>query len=162
MIDDPQRRASDLRLRHGLILVLAAHAGAMDALGLLALQAFTSVQTGNMILAGVGIATDDWRHVLQAVAAISCFAVGCVVSVRITGTPQTDDGVWPTEITRALCVQLVVMAFFCVGWWLTGSDPGRPRGCCSSSRTRSGWESRAQRSSDSAPVASRRPTSPAC
>lgn len=123
MIDD-HHSASDLRLRHVLILVLAAHAGAMDALGFLALQAFTSVQTGNMILAGVGIATDDWRHVLQAVAAIGCFALGCVVGVRITGTPQNDDGIWPSEITRALSVQLVVMAFFCVGWWLTGSDPG--------------------------------------
>jgi uncharacterized membrane protein YoaK (UPF0700 family) len=123
-IDGPTPRESALRLRHALILLLAAHAGAMDAMAFLALQAFTSVQTGNMVLAGVGIADGDGQQVAHSLAAIACFAVGCVAGVRITGTPQGDDGIWPEAISRALWVQVGVMSAFAVGWWLTDGDPG--------------------------------------
>jgi uncharacterized membrane protein YoaK (UPF0700 family) len=96
----------------------------MDAMAFLALQAFTSVQTGNMVLAGVGLANHDRQQVVHSLAAIGCFALGCVAGVRVTGTPQPEDGVWPAPITRALVVQVGVMSAFAVGWWLTDGDPG--------------------------------------
>jgi uncharacterized membrane protein YoaK (UPF0700 family) len=121
-------RANALRLRHALILLLAAHAGAMDALAFLSLQAFTSVQTGNMVLAGVGLTNGDGQLVLHALAAIGCFSIGCVAGVRITGTHQSGDGIWPAPITRALSVQIGVMSLFAVGWWLTDGHPGPTAG----------------------------------
>jgi uncharacterized membrane protein YoaK (UPF0700 family) len=115
------RRA--LQRRHVLLLVLTVHAGAMDALGFIALQAFTSVQTGNLVLAGVGAATDDWSLTRNAAVAIGCFAAGCYVGARIAGLPEDGDGVWPRAVTRALIVQSFVMAVFAIGWWVIGSDP---------------------------------------
>ena len=111
--------------RHRLVLVLAANSGVTDALGVLALGgAFTSVMTGNMVLAGVGAATGDTDLTLLAVAAILCFALGCALGARLAGTPQHGDPVWPRPICRALGVQLVLTAVFAVGWWTTGGDPG--------------------------------------
>lgn len=105
-------------------MMLAVHAGAMDALGFLALQAFTSVQTGNMVLVGLGLSTGDARQAFNAGAAIAMFSVGCVVGARIAGRPAPGDSVWPRSVTRALLVQLVCMCVFAIGWWLTDSDPG--------------------------------------
>ena len=120
--------AADGRLltaRHRLVLLLAANSGVTDALGVLALGgAFTSVMTGNMVLAGLGAATRDGELALLAVAAIVCFSLGCAIGVRLAGTPQQGDPVWPRPIGRALVVQLVLTAGFAVGWWVTRGDPG--------------------------------------
>ncbi len=122
------RAAQDGRLlaaRHRLVLLLAANSGVTDAIGVLALGgAFTSVMTGNMVLAGLGAATGDTELTLLAFAAIVCFSVGCALGVRLAGTPQQGDGVWPRPICRALLVQLVLTAGFAAGWWVTRGDPG--------------------------------------
>lgn len=110
--------------RHRLVLVLAVNSGVTDAIGVLALGgAFTSVMTGNMVLAGLGAATGEVALALLAAAAIVCFSLGCALGARVAGTPQPDDPVWPRPICTALLVQLVVTAGFAVGWWVTGGDP---------------------------------------
>jgi uncharacterized membrane protein YoaK (UPF0700 family) len=114
-----------LTARHRLVLVLAANSGVTDALGVLALGgAFTSVMTGNMVLAGLGAATGDAELALLAVAAILCFSLGCAFGARLAGTAQEGDPVWPRPICRALVVQLVLTTGFAVGWWVTQGHPG--------------------------------------
>jgi uncharacterized membrane protein YoaK (UPF0700 family) len=118
--------ASHTARRHRLVLLLAVNSGVTDALGVLALGgAFTSVMTGNMVLAGAGAATADWALALLAVAAIVCFSLGCAVGARLAGTPQEGDPVWPRPICWALLVQLLVTLAFAVGWWMTDAAPGQ-------------------------------------
>ena len=117
--------ASHTARRHRLVLLLAVNSGVTDALGVLALGgAFTSVMTGNMVLAGAGAATADWALALLAGAAIVCFSLGCAVGARLAGTPREGDPVWPRPICWALLVQLLVTLAFAVGWWTTDAAPG--------------------------------------
>lgn len=114
------------RRRHVAVLVLALNSGATDALGFLALGgAFTSVMTGNMVLAGVGTATADTQLLLLAAGAIVCFCLGCAVGARLAGAPQAGDPVWPTSVTLAVTLQLIVTIAFATGWWWAGSDPDK-------------------------------------
>jgi uncharacterized membrane protein YoaK (UPF0700 family) len=111
--------------RHALVVVLAVVSGATDAIGFLGLGgAFTSVMTGNMVLLGLGAGTGDGRLVAHAALAIAAFVVGCVIGARVAGTHQSDDGVWPAAVTRALVVELGVVLVFAVGWEATGGHPG--------------------------------------
>ena len=117
--------ASHTARRHRLVLLLAVNSGVTDAVGVLALGgAFTSVMTGNMVLAGAGAATADWALALLAGAAIVCFSLGCAVGARLAGTPREGDPVWPRPICWALLVQLLVTLAFAVGWWTTDAAPG--------------------------------------
>lgn len=119
-----QAAAPGATTRHRLVLVLAVNSGVTDAIGVLALGgAFTSVMTGNMVLAGLGAATGEMALALLAAAAIVCFSLGCALGARLAGTPEPDDPVWPRPICIALLVQLVVTAGFAVGWWTTGGAP---------------------------------------
>ena len=113
------------RRRHWLLVVLAFHAGSLDVLGFLALQAFTSVQTGNVVLLGLGCATGDGRLAFHAATSIVSFVVGCVLGARLVGVPRSDDPIWPRAVTNALLVQFAFLLVFAVSWWMLGSDPGR-------------------------------------
>ena len=112
------------RRRDRAVVLLAVNSGAIDALGLLALGgAFTSVMTGNLVLAGVGAATVDSALAVLSLAAIACFCVGCALGVRVAGLAAPADPVWPRPVTAALVVQLAVTAAFAGGWWVSGGDP---------------------------------------
>jgi uncharacterized membrane protein YoaK (UPF0700 family) len=113
-----------VRRRHWLLVVLAFHAGSLDVLGFLALQAFTSVQTGNVVLVGLGLAVGDGRLAFHAVTSIASFVVGCVLGAKLVGVPRTDDAIWPRAVTIALMVQFAFLVVFAVSWWMLDSDPG--------------------------------------
>lgn len=123
--DGPAAHADHLiQRRHWLLVALAFHAGTLDVLGFLALQAFTSVQTGNTVLFGLGIATGDGRLVFHATTSFVCFVVGCLLGARLVGAPRADDPVWPRPVSIALVAQLGFLILFAVCWWLVDSDPG--------------------------------------
>ena len=111
--------------RHALVVVLAVVSGATDAVGFLGLGgAFTSVMTGNMVLLGLGAGTGDWTLAARAALAIAAFVGGCVAGVRLAGTAQPGDPVWPPAVTRALRLELVLFALFAIGWEASGGHPG--------------------------------------
>lgn len=123
-VDGDDAAARDGRRRHALVLLLAVNSGATDAIGVLALGgAFTSVMTGNMVLAGVGAARADLALATLAVAAIVAFAAGCGVGARVAGTPQRDDGPWPRAISTALLLQTALTFAFGVTWWVVRAEP---------------------------------------
>ena len=117
------RRA--LRLRQSLVVVLAVVSGATDAIGLLALGgAFTSVMTGNMVLLGVSISSADGTLAASSGFAILAFCAGAALGARLAGNPQEGDRVWPRAVTLGLAVELLFVAAYAVGWWITGGSPG--------------------------------------
>jgi uncharacterized membrane protein YoaK (UPF0700 family) len=116
--------AAELRLRDGAVVALAMVSGATDAIGFLALgSAFTSVMTGNMVLVGIAIGTGDRSAIGLVGTAIVSYVVGAGIGARLAGSPAGDDGLWPPAITRALLVELALVAAFGVAWWSLGSDP---------------------------------------
>lgn len=121
---EAERAARLIRRRHWLLVVLAFHAGTLDVLGFLALQAFTSVQTGNTVLFGLGVATGDGRLVFHAITSFVCFVIGCILGAKLVGAPREGDPVWPRPVTIALVAQLGFLVLFAVCWWAVDSDPG--------------------------------------
>lgn len=122
--EESEAVALQTRRRHLLLVVLAFHAGSLDVLGFLSLHAFTSVQTGNTVLVGLGLATGDGRLAWHATVSIVCFVLGCLLGAKLVGVARDDDPVWPRPVTVALAVQLALLVVFAVSWWVVDSEPG--------------------------------------
>ena len=122
--DDLHRRRA-LRLRQTLVVTLAVVSGATDAIGLLALGgAFTSVMTGNLVILGVSASAADGALAIASGGAIVAFCAGAALGARLAGSPAAGDRIWPRPVTVGLAVELVLIAAYAVGWWLTGGEPG--------------------------------------
>jgi uncharacterized membrane protein YoaK (UPF0700 family) len=122
--DDLHRRRA-LRLRQSLVVTLAVVSGATDAIGLMALGgAFTSVMTGNLVILGVAASTADGGLAIASGGAIVAFCAGAALGARLAGSPAPGDRIWPRPVTVGLAVELVLMAAYAVGWWITGGQPG--------------------------------------
>jgi uncharacterized membrane protein YoaK (UPF0700 family) len=112
-------------LRQALVVALAVVSGATDAIGLLALGgAFTSVMTGNLVILGVSASSADGALAIASGGAILAFCAGAALGARLAGSPRPDDAVWPRPVTVGLVVELVLLAGYAVGWWVTGAEPG--------------------------------------
>jgi uncharacterized membrane protein YoaK (UPF0700 family) len=122
---DPLHHRRALRLRQTLVVTLAVVSGATDAIGLLALGgAFTSVMTGNMVLLGVSISSANGTLAASSGFSILAFCAGAALGARLAGSPQKGDPIWPRAVTVGLAVELLFVAAYAVGWWVTGGSPG--------------------------------------
>jgi uncharacterized membrane protein YoaK (UPF0700 family) len=122
--DDLHRRRA-LRLRQTLVVALAVVSGATDAIGLLALGgAFTSVMTGNLVIMGVSASSGDGALAIASGGAIVAFCAGAALGARLAGSPAAGDRIWPRPVTVGLGVELVLVAGYAAGWWITGGHPG--------------------------------------
>jgi uncharacterized membrane protein YoaK (UPF0700 family) len=122
--EDLHRRRAQ-RLRQTLVVTLAVVSGATDAIGLLALGgAFTSVMTGNLVILGVSASAGDGALAIASGGAIVAFCAGAALGARLAGSPAAGDRIWPRPVTLGLAVELVLMAAYAAGWWITGGDPG--------------------------------------
>lgn len=107
-----------------LVVLLAVNSGATDAIGFISLGgAFTSVMTGNMVLLGIASGTRQASLAVHASAAIVCFILGGVAGARIAGQPSDSSDVWPSSVTTALRVELVLVATYALGWEVLGGHP---------------------------------------
>jgi uncharacterized membrane protein YoaK (UPF0700 family) len=122
--DDLHRRRA-LRLRQTLVVTLAVVSGATDAIGLLSLGgAFTSVMTGNLVILGISASSADGALATASGGAILAFCAGAALGARVAGNPVTGDRIWPRPVTLGLAVELVFVAAYAAGWWVTGGEPG--------------------------------------
>jgi uncharacterized membrane protein YoaK (UPF0700 family) len=122
--DDAHRRRA-IRLRQTLVVTLAVVSGATDAIGLLALGgAFTSVMTGNLVIMGVSASSGDGELATASGGAIIAFCAGAALGARLAGSPTAGDRIWPRAVTVGLAVEMVFVAGYAVGWWVTGGEPG--------------------------------------
>jgi uncharacterized membrane protein YoaK (UPF0700 family) len=161
-VEAQQHHKRALRLRQSLVVTLAVVSGATDAIGLLALGgAFTSVMTGNMVLLGVAASSADGTRAASSGFAILAFCAGAALGVRLAGTPQKGDRVWPRPVTVALAVELLFVAAYAIAWWATGGEPGSGLALAMLLSTAVALASRAARCSASVSAACRRPISPA-
>jgi uncharacterized membrane protein YoaK (UPF0700 family) len=120
---DRSRRAFERR--DALIVALAMVSGSADAISFVSLgHVFTSVMTGNLILAGVGIATGDGTLFLHAALALGAFAAGALVGARLAGLPTEHDPPWPRRVSVALGAEVVLLVAFTVVWELGRGHPG--------------------------------------
>jgi uncharacterized membrane protein YoaK (UPF0700 family) len=114
----------DARTRDWLVVLLSVLSGATDATGFLAFgHAFTSVMTGNMVLVGIAVGTRDGSAIGLIMTAIVSYVAGVAAGSRVAGQPQDGDGPWPPAVTRALTLELALLAGYAVVWWSLDSHP---------------------------------------
>lgn len=114
------------RQRHRLVVLLTLVTGCADATGFIALGgAFSSVMTGNMVLLGLSAGQGDADLAVTSGAAIASYIVGVLVGASVAGRARAEDPVWPSAVTRALMMELLVFAGFIVLWELTQGHRGQ-------------------------------------
>ena len=114
-----------IRVRNGAAVFLAVVSGATDAIGYLALgHVFTGAMTGNLVLLGISLAHRNGQRIGRVLATLVCFTVGVVLGARIARSPEPDDPVWPSAVTRALAIEAVVLVAYATCWWTIGPDRG--------------------------------------
>lgn len=123
----PSRTA--IRLRDGLVVVLALTTGAMDVVSYLRLgKVFSSVMTGNLALLGVSAAQRTPDLAVNAGLALAGYGLGVLAGGAFAGTPEKDQPAWPRPVTITLVLELLVLAGFSGGWLAAGGHPsGGPR-----------------------------------
>jgi uncharacterized membrane protein YoaK (UPF0700 family) len=128
-----QRLAMDRRwepallvgVRNAAAMILAAASGATDAIGYLALgHVFTSAMTGNLVLLAISLAHRNGERVGRVLVSLVCFMAGAALGARIARSPDADDPVWPSAVTRALRIEAVVFAGYAAWWWTMGAHRG--------------------------------------
>jgi uncharacterized membrane protein YoaK (UPF0700 family) len=114
-----------VRVRNVTAMVLAAASGATDAIGFLALgHVFTSAMTGNLALLGISLAHRNGERVGRVLVSIACFMAGAAFGARVARSPEPDDPVWPSSVTRALAIEAVVFVGYAACWWTMGPQYG--------------------------------------
>jgi uncharacterized membrane protein YoaK (UPF0700 family) len=120
----PVFRAQSPQVRDALVVVLALASGSIDAIGYVRLGGvFTSVMTGNMVLLGVSAGRHTAALAIRTGIAFVAYGLGSIVGARVAGTAETDQAVWPRQITRAIVVEASTLVIGGVIWEVTGSTP---------------------------------------
>jgi uncharacterized membrane protein YoaK (UPF0700 family) len=95
-----------------LSLGLAFVGGYGDAAGFVLAKTFTGHVTGNLVLAAIAVAADDWRATLGPLSAIVTFLIGIILSALIV-RPLKAWSSWPSLPTiMGIEVILIVAASF--------------------------------------------------
>lgn len=118
-----------IRLRDGLVVVLALTTGSVDAVSYLRLgKVFSSVITGNLALLGISAGQRNTGLAVNAGLALAGYGLGVFVGGALAGTPEEGQPIWPRQATVTLVLELLVLAGFSGGWLAAGGHPsGSPR-----------------------------------
>ena len=92
---------------------------------------FTSVMTGNIVLAGLAVAQRSLTLASHTAVSIAGYIVGVAAGTWIAygfkrAKPADDEGgasVLPTHINWALFAELILLGGLTVGWEITGARP---------------------------------------
>jgi uncharacterized membrane protein YoaK (UPF0700 family) len=79
--------------------------------------AFAGVVTGNLVTAGYGVGTGNFRLIAPAGTAVAAFTVGVLAWARL----------WherPRAVVGMLLAELALLVVVAVGWIVTGAHPG--------------------------------------
>jgi uncharacterized membrane protein YoaK (UPF0700 family) len=118
----PEHHATgQLATRTTFLLVLTFAAGAADAASIAGIDGvFVANQTGNVILAPLGIA--GWpagADLDAAITSIVCFVAGALLASRLL--PRALERGWEIPVARATAVHLALVLGV-VALWATGTD----------------------------------------
>jgi uncharacterized membrane protein YoaK (UPF0700 family) len=113
-----------VRVRDGLVIVLALTSGAIDAVTFVRLgNVFSSVITGNLALLGLAVGERHGALATSSGLALAAYAAGVLAGGALAGPMEGPQPVWPRRTTLTMAAELVVLAGFSVGWLLTGGHP---------------------------------------
>jgi uncharacterized membrane protein YoaK (UPF0700 family) len=105
------------------LVALTVASGAVDAISYFGLgHIFSAFMSGNMVFLGFGIA-DIKGHCLPIVLALSTFAVGSYLGVRIATRRTQESGLWPPRMSLLLAVVAMAEAGFLAVWSATAGHP---------------------------------------
>jgi uncharacterized membrane protein YoaK (UPF0700 family) len=122
--DVPVEAADHQTLRDVLLVALAVASGAVDAISYFGLgKIFSAFMTGNIVFVGFRIANLKEPHVLHGIIALSMFAVGAYVGLRITALHSQESGWWPRRVSNLLALVAIAEAVFLVVWSATAGHP---------------------------------------
>jgi uncharacterized membrane protein YoaK (UPF0700 family) len=116
--------ASGQRLRDLLLVALTVASGAVDAISYFGLgKIFSAFMTGNIVFLGFGIAEIEGPDVIPVIFALSMFAVGAYLGLRITARRSDESGLWPPVMSLLLALVAIAEAGFLVVWLATAGHP---------------------------------------
>jgi uncharacterized membrane protein YoaK (UPF0700 family) len=109
--------------RDVLLVALTVASGAVDAVSYFGLgKIFSAFMTGNMVFFGFAIANIEGPWV-PVVLALSTFAVGSYVGLRIATRRTQESGLWPPRMSLLLALVAMAEAGFLAVWSATAGHP---------------------------------------
>ena len=113
-----------VRIRDGLVVVLALTSGAVDAVTFVRLgNVFSSVITGNLALLGLAVGERHGALAVGSGLALAAYAAGVLAGGAMAGPAEGEQAVWPRRTTVTMATELVVLAGFSAGWLAAGGHP---------------------------------------
>lgn len=128
--------------REPLLIVLAASAGAVDAISFLTFDVFTANMTGNVVLLGLALSARAGAEAVRAAVALAGFTVGVMVAARAIGRARTDrpagaapaaaeagtsttaaPASWRPRVTATIGATLALQLVFAAGWLIADGSP---------------------------------------
>ena len=117
-----------------IAVALTFGSGAMDVASFTRLgEVFTSVMTGNIVLAGLAVAQRSLSLASHTAVSIAGYIAGVAGGTWVVhgfraagGEPGDDEGrasVLPAHVSWALFAELILLAGLTVGWEITGARP---------------------------------------
>ena len=94
-----------------IAFLLAIAAGSMDGYTFFIGKAFSTVQSGNIILLGQTIATKNWQHLTTVALTILCFGLGAMATGIIEVLGLKTKKIWAFEILLVEALILVGIGF---------------------------------------------------
>src|SRR5882762_3734302 len=111
-------------LRDVLLVALTVASGAVDAISYFGLgKIFSAFMTGNIVFLGFGIAEIEGPDVGTVIFAISMFAAGSYLGLRIATQHSRKSGPWPPAMTVLLVLIATAEGAFLVVWLAAGGHP---------------------------------------
>jgi uncharacterized membrane protein YoaK (UPF0700 family) len=114
---------NDRLVRDLLLVALTVASGAVDAVSYFGLgKIFSAFMTGNIVFLGFGIANIK-GPCLPVVLALSMFAAGSYLGLRIATLRSNESGWWPPRMSILLAFVATAEAGFVAVWFATAGHP---------------------------------------
>ncbi|MCW2649537.1 MAG: hypothetical protein JWR32_513 [Mycobacterium sp.] len=115
---------SGQNVRDLFLVALTIASGAVDAISYFGLgKTFSAFMTGNIVFLGFGIAKLKGPALLPVICALSAFAVGAYIGLRIATRRSDEPGSWPGRMSALLILVAISEAGFLAVWSATSGHP---------------------------------------
>lgn len=107
------------------VVLLAAAAGAIDAIAFIALgHVFSGVMTGNLALLGIAAGNGHPGDVKEPLIALAGYIAGAAAAARICRDVVPDRSTWPARVLFCLAGEAVLLIGWAAVWGATSGHPG--------------------------------------
>ena len=121
---DGETSTQDETVRDVLLVALTVASGAVDAISYFGLgKIFSAFMTGNIVYLGFGIAQIEGPGAIPVISALSMFAAGSYLGLRITTLRSKESGPWPPAMTVLLTLVAIAESASLAVWLATTGHP---------------------------------------